>query len=287
MIKSAKYSLLLVLSVFLIFILQSCNKNLKIKTKYSGKQRTLLKSIKPDLSYDSIYPESVYENLQMLGIVKKTGVHGQRNYGMILRCLRFKNITEKVEHKYGLPENMLLAMIMQESGGADLLPNSSDDGGLGLCHMQPSTATEFGLKTYQNNNKLVDKEHGKALRKLIIGYKYDKKQLIKFDDRFHSILNIDAAGRMMAFCASGRQYKKTLAQTAIYRYAGATNYSHYYKQLLLYMERLSDKDLINDVRKAFNEKNKNLKINGKSADFDLYIKTHQEQNINYGLNKYQ
>ncbi len=274
------------LAFFFFIIGESCNKHIKIKKKYNSERRQKLKTDKPNLEYDSIYPEPVYKNLQMLGVVKKTGVHGQRNYGMILRCLRFQNITQKVEKKYGLPENILLAMIMQESGGADLLPNSNDDGGLGLCHMQPSVGKQFGLDIYQNCNKLVSKVHGKALRKIIEEYKYDKKQLIQFDDRFHPILNIDAAGRMLAFYASGKQFKETPAQTAIYRYAGSVNYSKYYKQVLLYMDRIKDKSLIDDVRNAFNTKNKHLTINGEKAGFDDYIKAHQEQNINYGLNDY-
>lgn len=288
MIKKNITLVLFITSFILVFISgESCNKHLKIKSKYNSEKRQQLKTDRPDLYYDSIYPEPVYKNLKMLGFVKKTGVHGQRNYGMILRCLRFRNITAKVEKKYGLPENILLSMIMQESGGADLLPNSNDDGGLGLCHMQPSVAKQFGLKTYRNCDKLVSKKHGKALRKLIEDYKYDKKQLIQFDDRFHPILNIDAAGRMLAFYASGKQFKETPAQTAIYRYAGSVNYSKYYKQVLLYMERLKDKSLIEDVRKDFNNKNKNFKINGEKADFDDYIKAHQEQNINYGLDDYE
>ena len=266
-----------------LIILSGCSELRFKRTKITQKIE-YLKKAKPNLSYKTIIPEPVFKNLNMLGNVKRTGVHGQRNYGMILRCLRFKNITEKIEKKYGLPENILLAMIMQESGGVDLLPNSGDDGGLGLCHMQPSVAKEFGLKIYQNCNKLVSKKHGKALRKLIKKYKYDRKQLIKFDDRFHPILNIDAAGRMLAYYGNKKKIKETQLKTAIYRYAGARNYKKYYERLLIFKKRIEDKKLIDEVRKAFNQQNPNLTINGKKADFDDYIKAHQQQNINYGLN---
>ncbi len=279
--------LVLIFISFFFILSQCCSKHVGVKNKYSDKKRELLKTNVPKLSFYLTYKEPVYKKLNMLGKVKKTGVHGQRNYGMILRSLRFQNITSKVEKKYGLPKNILLAMVMQESGGADLLPNSSDDGGLGLCHMQPSVAKQFGLKIYQNCNKLVSKKHGKALRKLIKDKKYDKKQLVKFDDRFHPILNIDAAGRMLAYYSSGKQYKETPLRTAIYRYAGARNYSKYYKQVLLYKKRLENKKLINEVRNAFNKKNPDFTINEKKADFDDYIKSHQQQNINYGLNNYK
>jgi len=112
------------------------------------------------LRYVALISEPEFKNLNMLGEVKRGGVYGQRMYGMILRSLRFKNITDKIEKKYNLPENLLLAMIMHESGGVDLLPNSSDDGGVGLIHMQPSMARKFGLNTYKNCDKLVCKLHG-------------------------------------------------------------------------------------------------------------------------------
>jgi len=214
--------------LLLIFTMGACSKDLKVKQKYKGSSRATLKDSIPRLGYKIVFPEKEFKNLTMLGKAERDGVHGQRNYGMMLRCLRFQNITRKIEKRYGLQKNLLLAMVMQESGGIDLLPNSSDDGGLGLCHMQPSVAARFGLKIYQDCNDLVNKEHGKAIRELISTHKYDKKKLIAFDDRFHPILNLDAAARMLAFYASGKQYKETPAKTAIYRYAGGTNYSKYY-----------------------------------------------------------
>lgn len=207
------------------------------------------KLLKNDLSlgYDEKVKEPRFKNLNMLGEVKKGGVYGQRMYGMILRSLRFKNITDAIEKKYKLPENLMLAMIMHESGGVDLLPNSSDDGGIGLIHMQPKLAKQFGLKTYKNCEKLVCKKHGKELRKLIAKNKYDRKKLIKFDDRFHPILNIDAAARMLVYYRSGKQLKSTPLKTAIYGYAGRYNYSKYYDNIVLYMEKLNNKSFIKEV----------------------------------------
>lgn len=249
------------------------------------------KTLKPqNLEYSEKYSEPSFENLQMIGSVSEIGVSAkttkERLYGMILRTLRFKNITNKVEKKYGLPENLLLAMMMQESGGVDLLPNSSDDGGLGLCHMQPYMADLFGLKTYQNCTKMVSKKHGKALRELIGINNQDKKLLLKFDDRFHPILNLDAAGRMLAYYMNGPQTQNTAVKTAISGYAGRYNYPEYYKRVTDYREKLNDKYLIFRVEKLFNDKNLRLKINGKPADFKSYILTHQQQNRNYGLDNY-
>lgn len=239
-----------------------------------------------NLGYEEIIKEHEYKGLIMLGEAKKTGVHGQRMYGMLLRVLRFKNITDAVEKKYELPSNLLSAMIMHESGGIDLLPNSSDDGGIGLIHMQPLLANQFGLKTYKGCKKLVCKKHGKELRSLIKKEKLNRKKLITKDDRFHPILNIDAAARMLVYYRSGKQTKKSALKTAIYGYAGKYNYKKYYNNIVLYMNKLQDKKLLRNLESNFNKKNKRLTINGKKAYFKDYIKSHQKQNLNYGLDKY-
>ncbi len=248
-------------------------------------ERDLLLEKPAYLTFEPRVEEVTFRNLHMLGKVKRGGVYGQRTYGMILRSLRFQNITRKLEEKYQLPKNLLLAMVMQESGGVDLLPNSGDDGGIGLIHMQPQLAKQFGLKTYKNCEKLVCKKHGKALRRLIVAKKYDRKKLIKYDDRFNPVLNIDAAARMLLYYRSGKQVKSDPLKTAIYGYAGRYNYKKYYKNVIMYMKKLNNKKLINDIRKDFNSKNPKLTANGKRIDFDGYIKIHQKQNINYGLNE--
>jgi len=246
--------------------------------------------IPENLTYSELYPEPSFENLNMIGSVEIIGVSGrttdERLYGMILRSLRFKNITNRVEARYGLPENLLLAMIMQETGGVDLLPNSSDDGGLGLCHMQPYMAKLFGLKTYQDCDQMVSKEHGVALRKLINNNNMNKKLLLQFDDRFHPILNLDAAGRMLAFYMKGTQTQPTPVQTAIYGYAGRYNYPEYYKRVRTYWKHLNDRELIEEIEDKFNQMNPNLKINGTAGNFKAYILVHQQQNRNYGLDNY-
>ncbi len=256
----------------------------------SPENREILKTMRPELGYEMVVDEYAYENLNMIGYVDKIGVRAkttrQRLYGMILRSLRFQNISRRVEKKYGLPKNLILAMVMQESGGADLLPNSGDDGGFGLCHMQGYTASQFGLKTYDNCNKLVCKKHGKMLRRLITENNYDRRVLIQLDDRLHPILNLDAAGRMLAYAAMGKQYKKTRLKTAIYVYAGKYNYAKYYKNVMHYRKILNDTSIIASVRKEFNRINPNLKINGQKAGFNEYIQTHQNINRNYGLDNY-
>jgi hypothetical protein len=107
------------------------------------------------------------------------------------------------------------------------------------------------------------------------------------DERFHPILNIDAAARMLMYYMLGTQTQDTPVKTAIYGYAGKYNYQKYYDNIVLYMQKLADKEFIEGLEKDFNEQNKDLKLNGKPCDFWQYINAHQEQNLNYGLNEYQ
>ena len=272
-----------VIWTFLVLFVASCKTYDFPAVK--NRNKLLVKSVA--LTYNAIIPDPDFKNLNMLGKVKKQGVYGQRLYGMILRSLRFKNITDKVERKYGLPENLLLAMIMHESGGVDLLPNSSDDGGIGLIHMQANMAKMFGLTTFKNCNKLVCKEHGEELRKIIKEYNSDRKKLIVIDDRFHPVLNIDAAARMLVYYRSGEQTQETPLKTAIYGYAGKYNYKKYYDNIEIYMSKLNDNEFLKEIEEDFDRQNQNLTLNGKPANFKMYIAAHQEQNINYGLNDYK
>jgi len=252
--------------------------------------RTYLASLKdvktkPEkVGYQEVYPELRHRNVNMIGFVNKYGVQGsdfkETLYGKILRSLRFKNITDKVEKKYNLPENLILAMIMQETGGVDLLPNGRDDGGLGICHMQPCVARTFGLKTYEDNDKLVDFEYGKRLRELIDTHSADRKLLIKYDDRFNPVLNIEAVGRLLAAAYKG-QYP---IQSAIRAYSGTKNFPTYYKNVCYYQEKLKDEKVIENVKEMFNERNRHFLLGDKKANFDIYIRYHQQQNVNYGLN---
>jgi len=254
--------------------------------------KPVCKKTKPNIfSYKPIIAEPRIDHLQMIGKAGKYGVEGsndnERLYGMVLRTLRFQNITRKVEKKYGIAQNLILAMIMQETGGVDVLTNGQNDGGVGLCHMQGSTSKEFGLKTYKGCDQLRCTKHGKALRKLVEKHNYDRKQLVKYDDRFQPILNIDAVGRMLS-CYKYPKVKNFYMEwsSAIYRYAGRYNYRKYWRNVQYFKKILNDPKMIDKVRKEFNRRNTHLKINGKKSKFDDYIKMHQDQNINYGLNSY-
>lgn len=281
-----KYTPLFILSILFFLLIGMGFRIAESKATCSKKKPS------GNFKYKVKVKEPEMRNLRMIGKVGRFGVEGstktERLYGSILRALRFQNITEKLEKKYHLPQNFLLAMVIQETGGADMLLNGLDDGGAGICHMQGSTASEFGLSTYEQCDKLRCKEHGKELRSIISKHKYDRRKLIEYDDRFHPIYNLDAAARML----SCYKYPKVKGFTmewssSIYRYAGRKNYRKYWLNVRYFMKKLNDEKVINAVRKEFNSRNPNFTVNGKKSDFDGYIKAHQQQNINYGLNNYK
>ena len=179
-------------------------------------------------------------------------------------------------------------MICQESSAVDLLPNGTDDGGFGLCHMQPSVARDFGLTVYADCKELVCREHGKALRVVLEQHNYDRKKVIKFDERLHPIKNIDAVGRMLTVHSEGKKIAGLGPfRTALCRYAGKYNYQKYWKNVRQFMDFLSDSVYLQKLERRFNDLNPNLKINGKPANFKIYITICQEQNYNYGLAQYE
>ena len=237
-------------------------------------------------AYYSYYSEPVFENLNMIGNVTDYGVDNED--GKISRAMRFKNVADAVQRHYGIkPKNLILAMVCQETGGADLLPNSSDDGGIGLCHMQGSTAYTFGLHTYNNCNELVCTEDGEKLRALIQECGRDLKKLITYDDRFNVLLNLDAVGRILAESNQKDNIPNyTELQSAICRYSGFPNYKRYMREVNKYLDDFNENDYLESVEKRFNEINPDLTINGEHADFKEYIKVCNQQNFNYGLQEY-
>jgi len=61
----------------------------------------------------------------------------------ILRCMRWEAATNAVEHKYGIPSWLLIAMMAQEWMWDPTMPNLSWDGGLWLIHIQAINAADL------------------------------------------------------------------------------------------------------------------------------------------------
>lgn len=242
-----------------------------------------IKKLKPKLGFTQMFPDPKFENLRMLGKVTKNGVTSED--GILLRVLRFKNIADAVDRRYSLPENTVLAFVAQETGGADILPNGSGDGGVGLAHSQPATAHEYGLVVYQGCKKLVSHAHGRAIASLIASKKSDRRKLVGHDDRFHPVINLDMVGRVLALNMSlAKAEKLDPLQYATLRYSGRPEY---WGKIQSFRKLLGDKARIEKVRVAFNKANPRLLVNGKRGGFDEYIATCAEQNRNYGLDTYK
>lgn len=263
------------------------------------------KKLKPDLKYREVVPHLQIENLRMPNDISKYG--STTHEGKILRTLRYKNVTDAVESRYNLPPGILSAMIMEESTGVDLLPNARGDGGFGLCHMQGSTAAEYGLKTFHECDALVCngkdersckdsndtlQDHAGKLAEFMRQNSGDRKKLVEADERLNILLNIDAAGRMLATGISGPKLSGSLSdlgplRRAIARYSGAYNYKKYWEDICSNMKDLTNPEVIQKIEKDFNHKNPNLKIDGVRADFKEYVVKFQEQHKNYGLEEYK
>lgn len=227
-----------------------------------------------------------FENLHISGRAERFALRGTPSdvlRGRIERVLRFKNVTDAVELRYNLPPGILLSMIMQESFGADMLPNSADDGGAGLIHMQPSEAVRFGLSTFRQSALLIDQDLGVAIRDIISKEK-NVFQLSRYDDRFHRVLALDAVGRMFATYMSAKPIPlHSPLRSAVVRYAGAKNGREYWNRLRVYSAQLHSAALIREVAQNFDLRNRHLIINGRvvsteGSSFRAYIEASWEEN---------
>lgn len=274
----------------------------KVEESNTGERKVIgffeYKSLKPKITpYKEIYPEIEIRNLNMLGKTGNLGVNGpEYKEGMLLRALRWKNITDAVEYKYNLPNGLILAMIMEETTGMDLLLNANGDGGAGLCHMQRGTGKEYGLNIFMDCDEIVcNCGAADALKRLIDRFNSNRKEIFEYDDRLHPIYNLDAVGRMLAVGIS-RPKDKLKKQDrfenlghlriSINLYSGPRNYNDYWRDVCKNMLLLQDKYLLQNTRAKFNQRNPNLLINGEKGDFDKYIQAFHKDNFNYGLGEY-
>lgn len=278
-----KTLLIIMGTLILIMVFSACKKTPREHNKKSVSKN--IQKQKPDLGFVRVYPDPIIENLTLPGSVTKYGA--DNTPAKIIRTLRFQNITDVVEKKYGLPKNLLLAMIMEESTGVDLMPNGRDDGGFGLVHMQPQLAVQFSLKTYEGCKELRCFKHGKELRQILASHNFDRKSVLKHDDRFHPILNIDAAGRMLKYYWDQKPIKGyNRLESAICRYAGRYNFKQYWRDVQHNMKLLKSRSERKKAETLFNKLNPTLRINGEKADFESYIFMSQQQAWNYDLKKY-
>lgn len=220
---------------------------------------------RPNLGYKPRYKEVSFPGLQL--------AERHSDMGRAERVLRFENITKAVGARYGVPSEYLLAMAMQESYGDPTQPNESRDGGAGLIHMQPLLAHKYGLLLIDSSTALVDHEHGQKLLDAVYAKQYDLKELQKKDDRFHPIINVDAAARMLR-----DYYERTGSwEEALYRYAGRGDYP---RKILYYAKLLTSKEYRKEIEDDFN-------ANNKEVSYKKYMEAFATMNRNYELDKYK
>lgn len=228
----------------------------------------------------------------------------------ILRCLRWKNITEAVEDRYGIPHGLLLAMMAQEWYGDPTLPNLWWDGGLWLIHIQATNAHHYGLNTLKRyNNWMRDTRHGKEINKVLKKENFDLRELIQHDDRFHPIMAVDVAARFLMDKKRqaerkwlSKRDKKNVWIFALKRYSwrGLSDYAYPVLKFWHALCAVTDYDMpkfSSDLRYPTSPKsiarleesmdNMKLRIWWKSARYEDYLDYNYEHNYNYDLKKYQ
>jgi hypothetical protein len=205
------------------------------------------------------------EDLSDIKLASKNTVNGR-----IQRTLRWKKIYSGIEKKHGIPEGYLAGIIMQESYGDPLQPNSGNDGGLGLAHIQCTTGKELDLKVYGNCRKDSDKIHGRELKNLIERCNNNISCVAKYDDRANPIKNLNAAARYML--QGKNKHKDWKSGIQWFRGPGHVNKKvgkDYLNKVLKFRNSLINKRSLELAKVDFENRN-----NGKS--FDEYIKAYHK-----------
>lgn len=262
----------------------------------------------PHIPYRHVVDKPGFPDIKPFG--RDTVYGNESSSWQIIEALKYKVLTSAVERRYNLPPNLIMAMIIQESGAKEFLPNESGDGGFGLSHMQGETAQRFGLNTPchslvcngtnrsckdENGNNL---NHGKTLKNLIDKEKlrattedYDpRKTLSEEDERLNHLANIDAAGRMLARAINNwkpnskkygiKEIDDNPLKTAICVYCGTVNFNKYWQNIQKYIKEIDDTDKLQKEWAKKEYKHSNTTLN-------TYLYKLQHYNaLNYGVKDY-
>ncbi|MDD3175251.1 MAG: transglycosylase SLT domain-containing protein [Candidatus Nanoarchaeia archaeon] len=135
---------------------------------------------------DSTYIEDSEDIQTVISIVKEIPKSIPKDeVRKLKKALRWENYVLKHSQRTGVPADILMGLMMRESGGNPAALNGVGDGGAGLFQFQPGTAKSFGLKVLDNCKSTgVDKSHGRKLKNLVKKHKYDYGKLAKIDERF-------------------------------------------------------------------------------------------------------
>ena len=200
--------------------------------------------------------------------------------GRIQRTLRWEPIYRTVEKVYGIPENTLAGMIMQESYGDPVQPNSSNDGGLGVVHIQGTTAEQYGMKILGSSNRASDQRHGGQIREMLEECNYDPACAQEFDDRAHLIKVLDVAAGIVAVGKDkhgdwdfGVEYYRAPAKV------GRNLTWRYLRDVQKWGDAISNPGLLAQAAADFETRN--------GSSFEKYIEKWHEMSDNWGLKQYE
>jgi|SRR3989344_5013711 len=179
--------------------------------------------------------------------------------GMIQRTLRWERLIDETERRYGLPAGYLAGIVMQESYGEPLQTNSTNDGGIGLAHMQCPTARELGLRTYGDCRGFSDKKHGLQLLELLRKCDYDPACVADGDERADPEKNLDAAAR---YIMEGKRKHQSWDRAVQYfrgpRFVGTKTGKKYLERVLQYRKAYLREDLREKAREDFESRNSGM-----------------------------
>lgn len=260
----------------------------------------------PNIKYRHVINKPGFKDVKPFG--RETIFGNESMEWRVIETLKYKTLASAVERRYALPPNLLMAMILQESGGAEFLPNSIGDGGFGLIHAQGEPAGRYGLETRchsivcNGTNRSCEDEnghylnHGKSIKETIEREKtrgqlenYDfRETLSNVDGRLNHLASIDLAGRIIfrSLLNWTPQSRRTgipeidndPLKSAICVYTGTVNFSKYWANIKKYVAMLDD---IDSLREVWNKKEKG------ETTMDTYLYRMQHfYALNYGVQDY-
>lgn len=206
-----------------------------------------------------------------------------KKVGRLQRTLRYEPIIDAIETKYSIERGILAGMMMQESYGNPLLPNSGGDGGFGIAHIQCKTARDMGAKTLNpcDMSRYHDPRHGAAITAMLrecgndldcISERYPQ------EERAHIIKNLDTAARIVA--DGKRRHGSWDAGIKVYR--GGSS-----RARRTYLSR------VNEFQKVWNDTGARVRA---GAEFDRmnsgrflwtdYLADFHTHNLDWGLEEY-
>ena len=136
-------------------------------------------------------------DVELMPVRDRLGRTDRNAAARVQRAERWRPVAQAVSDRYGLNPDILLGICMQESYCDPLVPNAGSDGGIGLKHMQGSTAQLLGLRIYGNSESAHDPTHGQQLKELFSSCDYDLPCIAQRDHRANPVVNVDAAARYM------------------------------------------------------------------------------------------